>query len=186
MIFPKRPLPILSPTSRSMTVSLSPSSIPVNSACSDFFSMTFIFLMYLAGIFFVASLGSFRKNVFPPIVILLTFSPLTRTLPSSSTSTPGSFFSKSSSKSLSVIRYEPALYSTVSFLMTILFPAADIVAASRASFDGFRYNVSRLTSDLPSTTFLSAGSYPSNSAFNICEPEARPSKHTCPSASDTA
>ena len=127
---PKVPRIMLSCTAISMTVSRSPSSMPVNSACSDFFSTTFTFLTYLARMLRVATVGSFRKKVLPSMVMRLTSSPLTVTLPLSSTSTPGSFLSRSSSRSFSPIRCEAALYSMVSCLNSTALPAAETRAAS--------------------------------------------------------
>ena len=55
MTFPNHPFIIPGFIVRSITVSCSPSSIPVNNACSDFFSTTFTFSISFAGIFFDAS-----------------------------------------------------------------------------------------------------------------------------------
>ena len=115
---------------RSMMVSSSPSSMPVNIAWSDFFSTTFTFSTILAGMFLVAREGSSRKKVLPSMVIFLISSPLAVTLPSESTSTPGSFLSSCSSISLSVVLKDEALYSMVSFFTVIGFPTADTLAAS--------------------------------------------------------
>ena len=118
--------------------------MPVNLAWSDFLSTTFTFSTIFAGMFFVASCGSSRKKVFPSMVILLIVSPLAVTVPSAETSTPGSFFRRSSSMSLSEILNNEALYSMVSFFMMIGLPTADTLAASRTSISSFILIVPRL------------------------------------------
>ena len=133
MTLPNHPFAIPGRNLRSMTVSSSPSSIPVNIAWSDFFSTTFTFSIILAGIFFDASCGSSRKNVFPSIVIFLIVSPLAVIEPSDPTSTPGSFFRSCSSMSFSEVLKEEALYSTVSLLIMIGLPTSVTLAASRTS-----------------------------------------------------
>ena len=147
---PIRPFIIPLFTLRSMICSSFPSSMPVNSACSDFFLTTFIFSTIFAGRFWVAICGSSRKNVFPPIVILEMLSPLAVTVPSSETSIPGSFLRRSISMSFSVVLNDDALYSTVSFLMMIGLPTADTLAASSVCLSSSIFKVPR--SMLPLTS----------------------------------
>ena len=70
---------------------------PENAASSFCLSITCILEIIFAGRFFTAIVGSLKKNVLPPTVILSTFSPLTVTFPSLSTSIPGMRLSRSSS-----------------------------------------------------------------------------------------
>ena len=146
MTFPNHPFIIPGLRERSMTVSSSPSSIPVNIAWSDFFSTTFTFSISFAGMFLDASCGSSRKNVFPSIVIFLMVSPFAVIDPSASTSTPGSFLRSSSSMSLSEVLNEDAVYSIVSFFTMIGFPTADTLAASRTSTSSVIFTSPRSTS----------------------------------------
>ena len=144
MTLPKTPFIMPFWMERSMTVSSWPASMPVNWAWSDFFWTTFTLSTILAGIFLEANCGSSRKNVLPSIVILLIVCPFAVTEPSEPTSTPGSFLSKSSSMSLSVVLNEVALYSIVSFLMTIGLPVAETLAASRTCLSGSIFITPRL------------------------------------------
>ena len=146
MMLPKAPFIIPGLMSRSITFSSSPSSMPVNSACSLFLFMTFSLLIILAGMFFEASWGSSRKKVLPSIVILVMDSPFTVMEPSSPTSTPGSFLRRSSSMSFSVVLKELALYSRVSFFTTMGLPTADTLAASSICLSGSMFTLPRLTS----------------------------------------
>ena len=116
---------------RSRTVSSSPSSMPVNSACSDFLSTTLTRSMMLAGRFLLAIEGSSRKNCLPSIWILLIVLPLAVMEPSELTSTPGSFLSRSSSTSLSPDLIRVTLCVTVSFLTMIGLPTSVTVAPLR-------------------------------------------------------
>ena len=127
--------------------------MPVNSACSLFFFTTFTFSMSLAGIFCEASCGSSRKKVFPPMVILEMVSPLEVMVPSSDTSMPGSFFSRSTSMLSSLILKDDALYSTVSFLMTTGLPTALTEAASNTCWSCSSLTTPRFTSALTSSAF---------------------------------
>ena len=131
IVLPNHPCIIPERSERSMMVSSSPSSIPVNFAWSDFFSTTFTFSTSFAGMFFEASCGSSRKKVFPSMVIFLIVSPLAVMEPSDPTSTPGSFFRSCSSISLSDVLKEEAVYSIVSFFTMIGLPTAETLAASR-------------------------------------------------------
>ena len=149
---PNSPLIIPGWTERSITVSSSPSSIPVNSACSDFFWMILSLLIILAGMFLEASWGSSRKKVLPSMVIFEMVSPLAVMEPSSETSTPGSFLSRSSSTSLSVVLNEVALYSTVSFFIITGLPMAATVAASSWVASGSNFTLPRSTVSL--STFI--------------------------------
>ena len=126
-MFPNHPFIIPGLIERSITVSEFPSSIPVNWACSDFFSSTFIFSIILAGRFFVANCGSSRKKVLPSIVILLIVLPFAVIEPSLATSIPGNFFRSVSNISPSVTLNEDALYSMVSFLTMIGLARAETV-----------------------------------------------------------
>ena len=155
---------------KSITVSSFPSLIPVNSACSDFFSRTLTLLMILAGMFLDASCGSSRKNVLPSMVIFDMVSPLAVMLPSESTSTPGSFFSKSSSMSLSVVLNEEAEYSIVSFLITTGLATAVTTAPSSRLGSSSILNFPRETSDLSTLISVANGLYPINSHFTIYSP----------------
>ena len=172
-------MPLL--TLRSMICSSLPSSMPVNSACSDFLRTTLIFSIILAGRFWVAIWGSSRKKVFPPIVILEMDSPLEVTVPSSLTSMPGSFFKRSMSMSLSVVLNEDALYSTVSFFMVIGLPVAETLAASRVCLSSSILMLPRSRFPLTSISLEKAW-YPSNSALKIYFPLATFSIATLPSA----
>ncbi|CDC65783.1 unknown [Bacteroides sp. CAG:770] len=71
--------------------------------------------------------------------------PFAVTLPSVLTSTPGSFFRRSSSMSLSVVLKEEAVYSMVSFFMIIGFPAAVTLAALRTLLSGSIFTMPRST-----------------------------------------
>ena len=137
-------------TERSRTVSSLPSSMPVNSACSDFFWTTFSFSIIFAGRFLDASWGSSKKKVLPSMVILEMVSPFAVTVPSSATSTPGSFFRRSSSMSVSVVLKDDAVYSIVSFLMMIGLPVAVTFAALRTSTSGSIFRVPRSRSPFTS------------------------------------
>ena len=147
-------IPFIMPfwTERSMIVSSSPSSMPVNSACSDFFLTTFTFSTSFAGMLLEASWGSSRKNVLPSMVILVMVSPLEVMEPSSATSMPGSFFSRSTSMLSSLILKEEALYSTVSFLMTMGLPTAETEAASRTSWSSSILMTPRFVAPFTSTS----------------------------------
>ena len=127
---PNHPFIIPALIPKSSTVSSSPSSMPVNCACSDFLSTTLSLSTIFAGIFLVARLGSSRKNSFPSIIILVMVLPFAVMLPSESTSTPGSFLISSSSISVSEILNDDALYSMVSFLITIWFALPVTITAS--------------------------------------------------------
>ena len=134
LAFPNQPLLYSSFNSTSITFSLSSCvATPLNSAASLFLSTTLILSTIFAGRFERAAVGSSKKNVLPPTVILSTFSPFTVTLPSFPTSTPGIFFSKSASMSFSPTLNDDALYIMVSCFTIMAFPAADTVAASRYS-----------------------------------------------------
>ena len=150
VIWPKSPRIISGCTERSMTVSSSPSSMPVNCDSSDFSWIILRRLTIFAGMFLEASWGSSRKKSLPSILIFDMVSPFAVMLPSSETSTPGSFLSRSSSMSLSVVLNDEAVYSTVSFFTITGFPTADTDAASStvASSDSFMVPRSRV---LPST-----------------------------------
>ena len=138
-----------------MMVSSLPSSMPVNSACSDFFFTTFTFSIIFAGRFWEASCGSSRKKVLPSMVIFVMVSPFAVMLPLSSTSMPGSFFNKLMSMSVSVVLNEEALYSTVSFLMMMGLPVAETEAASRISWSTSILITPRSKASLPTSTAFS-------------------------------
>ena len=133
-ILPNQPCLYSSLSTTSITFSLSSLvATPEKAAASLSLFMTLILSTILAGRFFTAILGSLKKKVLPPTVILSIFSPPTVTLPSSATSIPGIFFSRSSSISLVPTRKAAALYSRVSPLTVIGSARAVIVAASMYS-----------------------------------------------------
>ena len=137
-----------------MMVSSLPSSMPVNSACSDFFFTTFTFSIIFAGRFWEASWGSSRKKVLPSMVIFVMVSPFAVMEPLSSTSMPGSFLRRLMSMSVSVVLNEEALYSTVSFLMIMGLPVAVTEAASRTRWSSSIFTTPRsVASFVISTAF---------------------------------
>ena len=138
-----------------MMVSSLPSSMPVNSACSDFFFTTFTFSIIFAGRFCAAICGSSRKKVLPSMVILVMVSPFAVMEPLSSTSMPGSFLRRLISMSVSVVLKEEALYSTVSFLMMIGLPVAVTWAASRTFWSSSILMVPRSMCSLSISTVFS-------------------------------
>ena len=113
-----------------MVLSRCPSSTPENSAWSLFLSKTCTFLMAPAGMFWVAILGSLLKNFLPFTNICFTCSPCAFTLPSLSTSTPGSFFNKSSPVALGCTLNAAASNSVVSFLKVTALRCPVTTAAS--------------------------------------------------------
>ena len=131
LAFPYHPLVNSSFNSTSITFSLSSLvTMPLTSASSFVLSTTLILSTILAGRFFKAAVGSLKKKVFPPTVILSIFSPFRVTVPSSLTSIPGIFLIRSSSIAFSPTLNDDALNSIVSFLIVMAFPTADTVAAS--------------------------------------------------------
>ena len=100
---PNQPCFIPSFIVRLITVSSSPSSTPVKRARSDFRSTTCSFSMMSTGRFLVATLGSSEKNSLPSTNILVISFPAWVIFPSLSTSTPGSFFNKSSTTELGCV-----------------------------------------------------------------------------------
>ena len=134
LAFPYHPSVYSSFSSTSITFSLSSLvTIPDPAASSLVLSMTLILSTIFAGRFFRAAVGSLKKNVFPPTVILSIFSPFRVTVPSSDTSIPGIFFIKSSSIAFSPTLNDDALNSMVSFFTVTGLPIADMEAASRNS-----------------------------------------------------
>ena len=100
------------------------------------------------------------------MVILVMVSPFTVTLPSEPTSTPGSFLSRFSSISFSVVLNEEALYSMVSFLTMIGLPAAVTLAASSCCTSESIFTSPRSIEDLESVTACSTALYPISSALS--------------------
>ena len=134
LAFPYHPSVYSSFSSTSITFSLSSFvTMPDPAASSFVLSMILILSTSLAGRFFKAAVGSLKKKVLPPIVILSIFSPFRVTDPSSSTFMPGIFLIRSSSIAFSPTRNEDALNSIVSFLTVTGLPMADTDAASRNS-----------------------------------------------------
>ena len=134
LAFPYHPSVYSSLSSTSMTFSLSSSvTMPEPPASSFVLSMTLIFSTIFAGRFFNAAVGSLKKKVLPPTVILSIFSPFNVTVPSSATSMPGIFLIRSSSMAFSLTLNDAALNSMVSFFTTMGLPIADTVDASRNS-----------------------------------------------------
>ena len=95
-MFPKVPRFLSFFTERSSTVFSLPSSIPVIRAWSLFFSYALIFSMVSAGMFLSTSSRLLPKNSLPSTSIWLISFPFHLIVPSSSISTPGSFFTSSS------------------------------------------------------------------------------------------
>ncbi|TAD84165.1 MAG: hypothetical protein EAY75_13565 [Bacteroidetes bacterium] len=103
-----------------MVGSLLPSSKPVKSLLSVFLSNTCTLFTISACRFRLASLGSLVKNSLPSTSMRFTSCPLVLMVPSALTSTPGSFFSKSSTTALGLFTLnELALYSMVSPFITM-------------------------------------------------------------------
>ena len=100
-----------------MVFSDCPSSIPVNSALSDFLSKTCTLSTASASKFLVTILRSPVKISLPFTKILFTFWPFTLTVPSLSTVTPGNFFNKSSTTALGWVLKFSVLKSIVSLLI---------------------------------------------------------------------
>ena len=134
LAFPYQPSVYSSLSSTSMTFSLSSFVITAEPAASSLvLSTTLILSTIFAGRFFNAAVGSLKKKVLPPTVILSIFSPFNVTVPSSPTSIPGIFFSRSSSMAFSPTLNDEALNSIVSFFTVTGLPIADTEAASRNS-----------------------------------------------------
>ena len=125
--FPYHPFVYSSFSSTSITFSLSSLPTMPEPATSSFvLSMTLILSTILAGRFLNAAVGSLKKKVFPPTVILSIASPFRVTVPSSLTSIPGIFFSRSSSMACSATLNEDALNSMVSCFTVMGLPTAEI------------------------------------------------------------
>ncbi len=130
---PKVPCFLSSFNSMLIVFSSLPSSIPENSENSDFLSKTCTLSTASAAKFLVAICGSSPKNSFPSTSTLLTSSPCALMLPSRSTSTPGNFFSKSSTTALGWVLKAKALYSMVSFFISIGTRSASTTSSSKRS-----------------------------------------------------
>ena len=131
LALPNHPFVYSSFSSTSITFSFSALVANASPAASSFtLSETMIFSTIFAGRLFKAAVGSLKKNVLPPTVILSIFSPFSITVPSAPTSMPGIFLSRSSSMAFSPTVKAAALNSMVSFFTIIGLPTADMDAAS--------------------------------------------------------
>ncbi|MNY19271.1 hypothetical protein D3C86_1526960 [compost metagenome] len=114
----------------------SPSSTPVRSVRSDFFSYTCTLLTISDRIFFVMSVGSSPKNSSPSNKTFFTSFPFAVIFPFASMVIPGRTFKRSSTfASFSTLKL-PASYSTVSPLITTgIRPVTCASSNSKAAFD---------------------------------------------------
>ncbi len=127
-ILPKTPLLFSSFIVRFMVLFCPSLASPANASASVLVSVTCTFSIISFVRFRVVIVGSSPKKGFPFTKILFTGLPFTVICPSSSTSTPGSFLSKSSTLASFFVLNDFTLNSRVSFLMVM--GALDFITTS--------------------------------------------------------